>query len=154
MNLLSKLTQGLVRGTTVAHNHEQAGATPAPATSQQRAAVSALVATPRAVADRPKSAEPYMQVVCAWCKQSMGRKLCVPEMANEISHSICGPCFAEHSVPDLCRKIKQADIYALVKIALDDLRTVEGGVANGLRELVRRRLEQLVYENHKPQDDL
>lgn len=101
-----------------------------------------------------RKSEPYMQVVCAWCKKSMGRKLCVPEMDGTVSHGICRPCLAEQSVPDLCRKIKEADIYALVKIALDDLRTVEGGVASGARELCRRRLEQLVYENYKPQDDL
>ena len=33
-----------------------------------------------------------LKVVCAWCKQDMGSRACVPEQAGKTSHTICPAC--------------------------------------------------------------
>ena len=35
---------------------------------------------------------PVCAVVCAWCKVSMGAKVCLPHQVNEVSHGICWAC--------------------------------------------------------------
>lgn len=98
---------------------------------------------------------PLMNVVCAWCCADLGVKPCLPEMHGKTTHGMCPACYAKELLPDLCAEIGRSSYDGLILLLLSEaMGELDATAARGVRELCRRRQQELHFWANQPVDDL
>lgn len=97
----------------------------------------------------------FMRVLCSWCRCDLGTKPCDEAQNGTTSHGVCPACYVKEMMPELCERISNASVDELILLLLLPLMTALDEIeAKGVRELCRRRQQELAYLQNVPVNDL